>query len=114
MWIGALVLLMMIFRPAGLIPAKRRKAELTGMGSPSSSETHAVPRAKGSDMTAAPTAPAAPDAPTRDVVFDVQHVTLRFGGVTSLNDVSLQHVPRRDPGDHRAQRRRQDVAVQLA
>ncbi|MDX6228735.1 MAG: branched-chain amino acid transport system ATP-binding protein [Frankiales bacterium] len=28
------------------------------------------------------------DAP--DVVFDVNHVTLRFGGVTSLNDVSLQ------------------------
>ncbi|BEP15875.1 ABC transporter ATP-binding protein [Acidothermaceae bacterium B102] len=26
----------------------------------------------------------------RDVVFDVSHVTLRFGGVTSLNDVSLQ------------------------
>ena len=32
MWIGALVLLMMIFRPAGLIPAKRRKAELAGLG----------------------------------------------------------------------------------
>jgi branched-chain amino acid transport system ATP-binding protein len=27
---------------------------------------------------------------TRDVVFDVNHVTLRFGGVVSLNDVSLQ------------------------
>jgi branched-chain amino acid transport system ATP-binding protein len=26
----------------------------------------------------------------RDVVFDVRNVTLRFGGVTSLNDVSLQ------------------------
>ena len=25
-----------------------------------------------------------------DIVFDVDHVTLRFGGVTSLNDVSLQ------------------------
>ena len=24
------------------------------------------------------------------MVFDVNHVTLRFGGVTSLNDVSLQ------------------------
>ena len=29
MWIGAVVVLMMIFRPAGLIPAKRRKAELS-------------------------------------------------------------------------------------
>ena len=27
---------------------------------------------------------------TREVVFDVAHVTLRFGGVVSLNDVSLQ------------------------
>ncbi|MBV9593234.1 MAG: ABC transporter ATP-binding protein [Actinobacteria bacterium] len=29
-------------------------------------------------------------APTSEVVFDVRNVTLRFGGVTSLNDVSLQ------------------------
>src|SRR5581483_913036 len=28
MWVGALVLAMMIFRPAGLLPAKRRRAEL--------------------------------------------------------------------------------------
>ncbi len=28
--------------------------------------------------------------PSGDVVFDVEHVTLRFGGVVSLNDVSLQ------------------------
>ncbi len=28
-------------------------------------------------------------ATTDDVVFSVQHVTLRFGGVTSLSDVSL-------------------------
>jgi ABC-type branched-subunit amino acid transport system permease subunit len=47
MWIGALVLLMMIFRPAGLIPARRRKAELGGLGSPSSSETRAVPASEG-------------------------------------------------------------------
>ncbi len=39
-------------------------------------------------MTAPLTADAA--APPTDVVFDVGHVTLRFGGVTSLNDVSLK------------------------
>ncbi|MFN2518137.1 MAG: branched-chain amino acid ABC transporter permease [Jatrophihabitantaceae bacterium] len=44
MWIGAVVLLMMIFRPAGLLPAKRRKAELTGLDAPASSEVSAVPR----------------------------------------------------------------------
>jgi hypothetical protein len=45
MWIGALVLAMMIFRPAGLLPAKRRKAELEGLDAAASSETAAVPRA---------------------------------------------------------------------
>ncbi len=36
------------------------------------------------------TAQSAPTAPiTREVVFDVDHITLRFGGVTSINDVSL-------------------------
>ncbi|MCW2524221.1 MAG: transporter ATP-binding protein [Frankiales bacterium] len=33
---------------------------------------------------------AASEDGVRDVVFDVEHVTLRFGGVVSLNDVSLQ------------------------
>ncbi|HEV7191695.1 MAG TPA: ABC transporter ATP-binding protein [Jatrophihabitantaceae bacterium] len=34
---------------------------------------------------------AAADAPqTGDVVYDIEHVTLRFGGVVSLNDVSMQ------------------------
>jgi branched-chain amino acid transport system ATP-binding protein len=29
-------------------------------------------------------------APATDVVFDVDHITLRFGGVVSLNDVSMK------------------------
>src|SRR5262249_13435942 len=47
MWVGALLLGMMIFRPAGLIPAKRRKAELEGLGSPASTEVAAVPASEG-------------------------------------------------------------------
>jgi ABC-type branched-subunit amino acid transport system permease subunit len=47
MWIGAVVLLMMIFRPAGLIPAKRRAAELHGLDAPSSAETLAVAASEG-------------------------------------------------------------------
>jgi ABC-type branched-subunit amino acid transport system permease subunit len=31
MWIGAVLIVMMIFRPEGLIPARRRKAELSGL-----------------------------------------------------------------------------------
>ncbi|HJQ42089.1 MAG TPA: branched-chain amino acid ABC transporter permease, partial [Jatrophihabitantaceae bacterium] len=47
MWIGALVLVMMIFRPAGLFPARRRKAELEGLEGPVSSEVSAVPISEG-------------------------------------------------------------------
>jgi len=47
MWIGAVILIMMIFRPAGLIPAKRRAAELHGLDGARSSETRAVPAGEG-------------------------------------------------------------------
>ena len=47
MWIGALLLGMMIFRPAGLLPARRRKAELEGLDPPASSEVVAVPASEG-------------------------------------------------------------------
>jgi hypothetical protein len=47
MWIGAAILIMMIFRPAGLIPARRRKAELSGLDRPASAETSAVPAGEG-------------------------------------------------------------------
>ena len=47
MWVGALVLAMMIFRPAGLLPARRRKAELAGLDAPASSEVTAVPASEG-------------------------------------------------------------------
>ena len=41
-------------------------------------------------MTTFEHAAAAGSAPAEDIVFDVDNVTLRFGGVTSLNAVSLQ------------------------
>ena len=47
MWIGAVILLMMIFRPAGLIPARRRAAELHGFDDDSADETRAVPAGEG-------------------------------------------------------------------
>jgi ABC-type branched-subunit amino acid transport system permease subunit len=47
MWVGALVLAMMIFRPAGLLPARRRKAELTGLAGTHSAEVGAVPPSEG-------------------------------------------------------------------
>jgi ABC-type branched-subunit amino acid transport system permease subunit len=52
MWIGFVVVLMMIFRPAGLIPAKRRKAELSHFGQDPSSETTAIAPGEGLGATA--------------------------------------------------------------
>jgi len=46
MWIGAVVLLMMIFRPGGLIPARRRAVELGGL-QPRTIEPAAVPAGEG-------------------------------------------------------------------
>jgi ABC-type branched-subunit amino acid transport system permease subunit len=47
MWVGAIVLAMMIFRPAGLLPARRRKAELEGLDAPAGSQVGAVPASEG-------------------------------------------------------------------
>ncbi|MDQ2756495.1 MAG: hypothetical protein M3Y71_08015 [Actinomycetota bacterium] len=47
MWIGAVILLMMIFRPAGLIPARRRATELHGLDDVPRGEPLAVPAGEG-------------------------------------------------------------------
>jgi ABC-type branched-subunit amino acid transport system permease subunit len=47
LWIGLVVVLMMIFRPAGLIPARRRRAELSHFDELPSAETVAVPVGEG-------------------------------------------------------------------
>lgn len=47
MWIGAILLAMMVFRPAGLVPARRRAAELSGLEKAPSSEVAAVPASEG-------------------------------------------------------------------
>ncbi len=47
MWIGAVVLLMMIFRPGGLLPARRRAIELAGLQPKGGIEPVAVPAGEG-------------------------------------------------------------------
>ena len=93
MWIGAVLLAMMIFRPAGLIPARRRKADLPDLDGGRKisrpreevTEGRATREADGMDSREPVGATA-----DRDVVFDIDHLTLRFGGVVSLNDVSFR------------------------
>ena len=47
MWIGAIIIVMMIFRPEGLIPARRRRIELSDLEQIPNSETAAVPLSEG-------------------------------------------------------------------
>jgi len=47
MWIGAVLLFMMIFRPSGLIPERRRKAELQGLDDRPALEPAAVAKSEG-------------------------------------------------------------------
>jgi ABC-type branched-subunit amino acid transport system permease subunit len=47
MWIGLVVLAMMIFRPAGLLPARRRAIELRGLDQGNTVERVAVPAGEG-------------------------------------------------------------------
>ncbi len=42
-----------------------------------------------------------------DVILDVKNITLNFGGVKALSDISLQRQGTRDTRHHRPQRRRQ-------
>ena len=43
----------------------------------------------------------------------VRGLTIRFGGVTALDNVSFEVAPRRDLRPDRPERRRQDDALQL-
>jgi hypothetical protein len=47
MWIGAIIIVMMIFRPEGLIPARRRRIELVDLEQLPNSETVAVALSEG-------------------------------------------------------------------
>jgi ABC-type branched-subunit amino acid transport system permease subunit len=54
MWIGAVLIAMMVFRPQGLIPARRRQAELTGL------KGHRETEGAGRDVAAEPELQAIP------------------------------------------------------
>ena len=65
MWIGAVVLLMMIFRPGGLLPARRRAVELSGLERQETGwKPVAVPAGEGSEMTSTMNDSATSEQPT--------------------------------------------------
>ena len=46
-------------------------------------------------------------------ILTVEHLTMRFGGLVAVDDLSFQRTARRDHRPHRPERRRQDHRVQL-
>lgn len=83
---GLALVLVMIFRPQGLLPSVRRAAELT-RARPAPDDRRTVTEVSTpSSATAAQTAAPGPDAP---VVLETRGVTMRFGGVEALRQVSL-------------------------
>ena len=100
----------MVLRPQGLIPERRRRIELTA-------EIARRGRGPGGDGRAVSAADA-PRAQRRRHRWRRRcassSVTKEFGGLVAVNDVSLDVPAAVDRLAHRAQRRRQDDAVQHA
>ena len=89
MYLGALLVVMMIFRPEGIIPVPAPQArDRAGRARSRDGGRHErAGRAGRMSTTSVSTVTAA--TAEGDVIVEVGNVTLSFGGVTSLSDVSL-------------------------
>jgi branched-chain amino acid transport system permease protein len=87
---GAALVAMMIFRPQGLIPSRQRAAELADFGD-ADADADASPVTE--PARKAPTESTAPDAPTPatagPTVLELDRVSMEFGGVVAMEEVSL-------------------------
>jgi branched-chain amino acid transport system permease protein len=98
---GLALVIMMIFRPQGLIPSRQRAAELAEAGEGRGLATggvdvpSAADEVHGDEVTAvADTAPSrGGDLPVEvvaaETVLELEKVTMEFGGVVALHDVSI-------------------------
>jgi branched-chain amino acid transport system permease protein len=99
---GAALVAVMVFRPQGLLPSRQRAAELTeagpteGLAATPGVTDEPDPEPATPMATAAPTAVAEADVPvpvpatrTADVVLELSGVTMAFGGVVAMSEVSL-------------------------
>ena len=123
---GAALVAMMVFRPQGLIPSRQRAAELAEAGEGrglagvvvTAHEVEDEPargrgRTRGIGAGAVRGRGAAHRGGGGRDGARAREVSMRFGGVVALDQVSLSVSSGPDLRDHRAQRRRQDHAVQL-
>ena len=104
---GFLLVIMMILRPQGLIPERRRKMELTeDIGADDAILEEHRERAAPCEPRGAPSPGGEPPRGAG--------LTKQFGGLTAVDDVTLHGPERVDRLDHRAQRRGQDDVLQHA
>ena len=88
---GFLLVIMMIMRPEGLLPERRRKQELHDESEDALVDAGTVSE----DMTSTRDhADGEPRQPTARSSLDAQHVTKQFGGLTAVSDVTFS-VPER-------------------
>ena len=82
---GFLLVIMMVLRPQGLIPERRRRLELTAeIAAGDAQLTEGPGTAAGRDVSSVEV-----PAPPAIAVLRAEHVTKEFGGVVAVNDVSL-------------------------
>ncbi len=86
---GLAMVLIMVFRPRGLIAHREPSVRL-----------HPVRAGRWPARRVAP-------------LIEVEHLTMRFGGLVAVDDVSFTARPREITRDHRPQRRGQDHGLQL-
>ncbi len=91
---GFLLVIVMILRPQGLIPERRRKLEMTAaMVHPAwrgrARRAHPRDEHRGDRMTAAVTEDAAPERPSAPAIMRAENLVKEFGGLVAVDDVSI-------------------------
>jgi branched-chain amino acid transport system permease protein len=82
---GLALVMMMIFRPQGLLPSRQRAAELA----PEAAAPDAVGVVAPQEAETVGDVFVAPAAPVGDALLELNDVTIRFGGIVALQNMSM-------------------------
>ena len=91
---GFLIVIMMVLRPEGLLPERRRKMELTEGIGPATRRSSRRTYERDGVSALEPEPPAAPAGDGRPPILDSANVTKIFGGLVAVDDVSFSVPPR--------------------
>ena len=116
---GLLLVLMMRFRPEGLVPNQRRQLEFHEEDEELAErieeeiEETGIDRGGGDTVTATNARARTSRRRRARRSWQAENVTMRFGGLTAVDEVNFTGQPRRDRRADRPQRSRQDDVLQL-